>query len=233
MGQEDSGLIDAGPEGGGHDVGQDQRLALGGKGLGDAVADHASGAHDEGGHGAGPCFRAGCLGLPAAARKRNACGVQTRLRFALRPRGKRNAARRGTLTEGTKGQRIVCAAGSTPRHFTAINRNREEEMTAKSNVLIACLLSGSMMGFVNPVGAETVITIKATGVSVIDLENHELPDGSVVQHYTSRSVWTSTAEGTEGQSNGVLCYGLGKVTAEGSIPAMRSATRSIPPKIPW
>ena len=88
-------------------------------------------------------------------------------------------------------------------------------MKIKSNVLIACLVTGSVLSFTGAVGAETVLKIKATGVAVFNVKNIDLADGSIVQITDSKYVWTQTEGEMAGQSWGGFCYGLGRVTPEG------------------
>jgi hypothetical protein len=88
-------------------------------------------------------------------------------------------------------------------------------MKITSNVLIACLMTGSVLSFAGAVGAETVMKIKTTGVAVFNVKNINLADGSIVQITDSRYVWTASEGDTAGQTWGGFCYGLGRVTPEG------------------
>ena len=63
--------------------------------------------------------------------------------------------------------------------------------------------------------AETVIKIKSQGVAIVDLQNFPLADGSIVQWWASRTVLTELEGDMAGQTRGVNCHGLGKVTPEG------------------
>ena len=64
--------------------------------------------------------------------------------------------------------------------------------------------------------AETVIKIKSQGVAIIEVENFNLADGSIVQKIASHYVWTETEGEMAGQSRGGTCIGLGQVTADGA-----------------
>lgn len=83
------------------------------------------------------------------------------------------------------------------------------------NVLIACLVTGSVLSFASAAGAETVITVKATGVGIIDLQNFKMSDGTTAQLFTTKTVWMPSEGDSGGQPTGVVCHGLGKVTPDG------------------
>jgi hypothetical protein len=88
-------------------------------------------------------------------------------------------------------------------------------MKITSNVLIACLMTGSVLSFAGAVGAETVMTVKETGVAIIELQNIKMSDGTTVQLVTTKSVWMPNEGDTFGQPAGVVCHGMGKVTPDG------------------
>ena len=90
-------------------------------------------------------------------------------------------------------------------------------MTIKARVLTVYLGASSLLGFAfgEAAFAETTIAIKSTGVAIIEIENVNLSDGSIVQKIAVDYVWTETEGETAGQSSGGSCIALGQVTAEG------------------
>ena len=90
-------------------------------------------------------------------------------------------------------------------------------MTIKARVLTVFLGASSLLGFAfgEAAFAETTIAFKSTDVAIIEIENVNLSDGSIVQKVTSHYVKTETEGEMAGQSRGGSCIGLGQVTAEG------------------
>lgn len=103
-------------------------------------------------------------------------------------------------------------------------------MRTKTNVLIACLMTGALTSFTGGARAQTVIKLKSTGVAVINLKNIDLSDGSIVQIIDSKYVWTQTEGEMAGQSWGGVCYGLGKVTPDGVYSGVARCEDSVTPE---
>ena len=102
-------------------------------------------------------------------------------------------------------------------------------MTIKARVLTVFLGASSLLGFAfgEAAFAETTIAFKSTGVAIIEVENVNLSDGSIVQKVVSTYVWTETEGEMAGQSRGGSCIGLGQVTVEGVYSGVARCNESI------
>jgi len=85
----------------------------------------------------------------------------------------------------------------------------DKEMKIKSYGLLACPMTGSVLGFAGAVGAETVMQIAAAGVVVFNAKNVDLSDGLIAQITDRNYVLTGTEGEMAGQSLGGICDGLG------------------------
>lgn len=64
-----------------------------------------------------------------------------------------------------------------------------------------------------PALAGATITIESRGISIVNMHNYELGEGTTAQHYDLRFVATGTGGDVAGTNWGGECYGMAEITA--------------------